>query len=282
MLEGTPWFKTLEGSARWLCFKLVKLMSTPSYAGAIPFSDTRRVSLLVSMDGTEVQTHLETLVETGLLARDDRGYLSCPMLGDVAARTVAARQNGTRGGRPRKGETPEQYAARRRQGEMLLPIGGMAEKPSETQQWETSSAGAAPRTTSSSSLRSETTQPVAHEGEWQKLASLAIAAAALPGKRIAWTPAQQWEAWGATPELVERVVGDVMRRGTKAPSEISSIQYFSNAIKRAVDEAGGTSAPSAASIVRHQLTGLEARMRTWEESGHHGPPPRLHDQHHAA
>jgi hypothetical protein len=281
MLEGSPWFKTLPGGARWLCFKLVKLMATPSYAGAIPFADPRRVSLLVSMEVSEVETHLETLIETGLLARDDRDRLSCPALGDVAARTAAARQNGARGGRPRKGESSED-AARRRQGELLMPIGGAPEKPSETQRWETPSAGAAPRTTSSSSLKSETTPPVAREGEWQQLARDVIAKARLALKRPDWTPARAWLEAGATPELVLRVVAEMAARSTFDPSKITTIGYFTPAITRAIEQPPAA-LPGERVSYGHEDTDFDRRVRAWEESGHRGPPPRLaQPQQHAA
>ncbi|MBS7810523.1 hypothetical protein [Roseococcus pinisoli] len=283
MLEGTPWFKTLPGGARWLCFQLVKLMATPSYAGAIPFADARRVSLLVSMEVSEVETQLETLVESGLLARDEKGRLSCPSLGAVAARAAVARHNGSHGGRPRKGETAEQMH-QRRQREMLYPIaGGTPEKPSETQRWETASAGAAPRTTSSSSLKSETTQSVARDGDWQQVARRIVAELGLSSPRIVWTPVRDWMAAGATPEIIMRAVHRQAGEKGFDPAKVFSLNFFRNEVKAEIGAAASGGSGTAAAFYGHEETDLDRQHRAWAESGYRGPPPRLaRSQQHAA
>lgn len=126
----------------WLL--LAEAMVMPGFDGVLPFTDPRRVSLLVSESQTEVETHLETLIAEQLILREGE-TLVCPMLREASARTAANRRNGAGGGRPRKGETAEEMH-RRRQRELILPIeGGAPEKPTETERWNTPSAGAVRR-----------------------------------------------------------------------------------------------------------------------------------------
>jgi hypothetical protein len=267
LLEGLPWFKALPGGARWLCFKLVKLMATPAYDGAIPFSDPARVSLLVSMEGTETETHLETLIEKGLLARDDAGRLLCPAMEGISARARAARENGRKGGRPRKDApvTPQNDA---RQVVAKLPIPGGLAKPSETQRWETPSAGAAPRTTTS------TEGTTTESGAWQELAQKAIAVAGLSMKRPDWTVARDWLEAGHSAEHVLAVVADVAARPGFRAESVTTLRYFSPAIAR---QASAGPAPVAAglSINPDGDSPLARAIRAWEESGHRGPCPTL-------
>ena len=271
LLEGHPWFKALPGGARWLAFKLVKLMATPSFDGAVPFSDVPRVSLLVSMEQTETETHLETLIEKGLLARDDAGRLLCPAMDGISARARAARENGRKGGRPRKDAalTPQNDT---RQVVAKLPISGGLLKPTETQHWENPSAGAAARTSTTTSPEGRETQSRA----WRQLAEEAIATAGLTLKRPDWTVAREWMEAGHSAELVLRVIADVAGRPGFQADRVSTLRYFTQAIERQA-KAGGA-APVAAPALAVNPDGdspLARAIRVWEERGRVGPCPTL-------
>lgn len=264
LLEGLPWFKALPGGARWLCFKLVKLMATPAYDGAIPYSDSARVSLLVSMTEPETKTYLETLLETQLLARDDAGRLTCPAMEGVSARARAARENGRKGGRPRKDAavTPQNDA---RQVVAKLPIPGGLSKPTETQAWDTPSAGVPPRTTTTcSEVKSSSSTGLSPEA--CALGREAMAIAGIVSRRPDWSPAERWLAAGHSAEHVLSVIRARAASPSYDASRISSLAYFDKAI--------GTPAPQPQPIQRDSTPWLDA-VEAWEEGGRIGPMPEL-------
>ena len=64
------------------------------------------IARMVSAPETEVETHLKTLVETGLLVRKQAdGAISMPEAPSMD-QAVSARQNGALGGRPHAAERP--------------------------------------------------------------------------------------------------------------------------------------------------------------------------------
>jgi hypothetical protein len=263
-VKDDPRLRTLPMAARMLWVLLAEAMARPGFDGSLPFSDSRRVSLLVSEAQTEVETHLETLIGEGLILREGDS-LVCPVLREAAARTIAARRNGAAGGRPRKGETLEEARLRRSQGEMLMPL----PKPRETQSWETPSAGVSPRTTTTS-----TEETTTQSGAWQKLAQDAIRVAGLQLKRPDWTVAQAWLATGLTADAILAMIGDMAARASFDAAKVTSLRYFTPAILR---QAGGTEAadPSGISLRPHGDSPLALAIRAWEERGHQGPCPTL-------
>lgn len=284
MLEGTPWFRVIPGAARWLCFKLVKLMATPSFDGAIPFSDPRQVSLLVSMEETEVETQLETLLEKGLLARNDAGALTCPAFGDVSARVRAARENGRKGGRPRKDAAPTPRTDPR-QITQILPIdGGAAAKPSETQRWETPSAGLAARgSTTTHTLSKDSNSVVAREasGDWVQLAKDAIAEGDLQHRRLTFVEGKVWLAKGAeygkgeaeVRSVVLGVVRQVMARPSTPP--ITGLGYFTPMIVRVFKGEEVLSDPSVDGEEERSLADFLRASEAWTAGGCKGPRPEF-------
>ncbi len=263
LLEGLPWFKALPGGARWLCFKLVKLMATSAYDGAIPYSDAARVSMLVSMEVTETETYLETLLETGLLTRDAAGRLLCPAMEGVSARARAARENGRKGGRPRKEPalTPQNDP---RQVVAKLPISGGLTKPSETQRWETPSAGVPPRTTTTVSEVRSSSSGLSPEA--CALGREAMEVAGLVGRRIDWRPASEWLAKGHThAHVIAAIRSRVAKPGYEA-SRVNSLRYFNDVL--------GEAAPPP--VPRDSTPWLDA-FEAWELGGKIGPAPRLED-----
>lgn len=261
-VKGDPRLRTLPMATRMLWVLLAEAMARPGFDGVLPFSDPRRVSLLVSASQTEVETHLETLIAEGLIEREGDA-LACPMLREAAARTVAARRNGAAGGRPRKGETVEAMRLRRAQSEMLMPTG----KPTETQKWETLSAGVSPRTTTT---ESQTTQ----SGDWQKLAQEAIRVAGLQLKRPDWTPARDWLATGLTADAILDMIGDMAARPNFDAAQVTTLRYFTPAIRRQAN-AGEAMEAVGLSLTPHGDSPLALAIRAWEERGRTGPCPTL-------
>ena len=263
LLEGLPWFKALPAGARWLCFKLVKLMATAAYDGAVPYSDAARVSLLVSMTVSETETYLETLLETGLLTRDEAGRLLCPAMDGISARARAARENGRKGGRPRKeaAVTPQNDA---RQMVAKLPIQGGLAKPTETQAWDTPSAGVPPRTTTTVTEVKSSSSGLSPEA--CALGREAMEVAGMVTRRPDWTPAAEWLAAGHTHAHVIAAIRARVAKPGYVASNISTLRYFTNAL--------GEAAPQPAP--RDSTPWLDA-FEAWELGGKIGPAPLLED-----
>lgn len=267
-LAEDPRLRTLPLASRMLWLLLAEAMARPGFDGVLPFSDPRRVSLLVSEAQTEVETHLETLIAERLILREG-DTLVCPLLREASARTAANRRNGAGGGRPRKGETAEEMH-QRRQREMILPIpGGASEKPTETERWNTPSAGAAAR--GPTTTENQFTDSVSRDG-WQQLAKDVIAEFGLTHPRPDWTQARLWLEAGATPEQVFAVVRGIVERGTKARSELS-LAYFTKAILRVAK--GEAPMPQPASAPPEAPGDFERQMDAWQRNGCRGPMPVL-------
>jgi hypothetical protein len=263
MLEGLPWFKALPAGARWLCFKLAKLMATAAYDGAVPYSDAARVSLLVSMTVAETETYLETLVETGLLARDEAGRLLCPAMEGISARARAARENGRKGGRPRKepAVTPQNDA---RQMVAKLPIPGGLAKPTETQAWETPSAGVPPRTTTTVSEVKSSSSGLSPEA--CALGREAMEVAGMVTRRPDWTPAAEWLAAGHTHAHVIAAIRARVAKPGYVASRVNSLRYFTDALGE----------PSPPPGPRDSTPWLDA-YDAWDFGGRIGPAPHPDD-----
>lgn len=275
LVRDDPRLRTLPLAVRGLWILLADAMARPGFDGVLPYSDPRRVSLLVSEAQTEVETYLETLITEGLILREG-DTLVCPLLREATTRSAVARANGSKGGRPRKGEDAED-ANRRRQREMLLPVGGG--KPSETQRWEAASAGA---TTTNSSTQLQKSDSVAREaaGEWVQLARDVIAEGRLTYPRLAFTPAREWIEAGAelgksSAEVRAVALGVVRRIMAKSGTPpITGLGYFSDAIKRVLKGEEELNDPAAQSPAEDFApTEFGREVDDWVANGCRGPSP---------
>jgi hypothetical protein len=222
LLMDLPLFRVAPAGAKWLMLQLVKEMAKPATGGIIPFSDAARVSLLVSVSVSEVETYLQNLLETGLLLRGEGGALSCPALEGLLARTTRAAENGRKGGRPRRGETAEE-ALRRRQGHMLLPVETKPTKPTAE-----SSCASLTKTNPNPSV-SDARELLALTEELAQVAGMDPVRGGYNGAAI-----RGWLARGATPDLLREVVARVSGRARVA---ITSFAYFGRAVDQALEEA---------------------------------------------
>jgi hypothetical protein len=247
LLMDLPLFRVAPAGAKWLMFALVKELAKPANAGAIPFSDAGRVSLLVSVSVSEVETYLAILLETGLLLRDAGGALTCPALEGLLARTSRAAENGRKGGRPRRGETAED-AMKRRQGHLMLPVEGKPTKPTAE-----SSRAALTDTDSTPSVSQDARELYALTERLAVLAGMDPARGGYNG-----APIRGWLAKGATPELLAEVVERVAGRSR---NPITSFQYFAKAVDEAMEAARPAtpaetqSSPWADALDAHILAG---------------------------
>lgn len=248
LLMDLPLFRVAPAGAKWLMFALVKELAKPASAGAIPFSDAGRVSLLVSVSVSEVETYLAILLETGLLVQDAGGALTCPALEGLLARTSRAAENGRKGGRPRRGESAEE-AMRRRQGHLMLPVEGKPTKPTA----ESSRAALTTSESNPSISQSDARELYALTARLAQLAGMDPARGGYNGAAI-----RGWLAKGATPELLEEVVERVAGRSR---NPITSFQYFAKAVDEAMEAARPAtpaetqSSPWANALDAHILAG---------------------------
>ncbi len=137
--------KTLPASVRFLWLMLVDgLAQQPEpgvfMMGSRPGSDAE-IAAAVSMPETDVETGLQTLLDVGLLERRENGAIAVPDASQMR-RAAQNRQNGGLGGRPRRGESPDQARLRRSQGHLPLAIvGGAGETQRNPDETETGLAG---------------------------------------------------------------------------------------------------------------------------------------------
>jgi hypothetical protein len=250
-----PRLRTLPLAARMMFLLVAEAAARSAVPGVLPFSGTARVSLLVSASETETETHLETLRAEGLLADAEGGGIAVPLLVEAASRAVVARRNGAGGGRPRKGETPEQ-AYQRRQGAMLLAVQGGAGKPSETQAAKPVSASTT--TTSDSVSSSEAVAPA-----WVSLGAELVEVARLDQARggFDYRAVKGWMDQGIGAETIRAAVRRAAGRPGYDPRRVRVLGYFA----KAVDEEAARAAPAAAVAVHRGDTPEEAeRMAAWQ------------------
>jgi hypothetical protein len=268
-LEGDVRLRTLPMAAQFLWLKLMRLAATtPGFDGVLRFGSDlgflTAVSVAVSHAETEVETALGALERRGLVEPGADGEsLRLPDAEHAAARTEAARVNGLRGGRPRKGETREAYNARR-QGAFMLPLQGGVP---ETQETETEPAEESSRLAANPS-ESEEGSSKPREAPWVSLGTELAAIAGLDGARGGFNlmPVKGWVDAGASPDLLR----DVLRRCAARPGyrPVRSLQYFHQAVMDAMREAAP---PEPA----QPTTGYAEAMRAWQRGGCQGIPPSL-------
>lgn len=181
-------FQALPLVVQAIWFRLMTASLAAPVPGFLRFfpSVSKGVSRAVSISETETETHLETLAALGLIEVSADGMeVSMPGAREAASRREAAKTNGNRGGRPRKGETAADAYARR-QGHLALPIQGGAAAAGETQETELKpaleSSRARPTTLNSTS---ESHSPVQSEPLAREEPALDIAAVTALGEELA-------------------------------------------------------------------------------------------------
>lgn len=243
--EGDPRFALAGVAASAIWLRLVRAVQQLGDGSVFRMGSASvsvgDIATVIRTQETETEPALNRLLELGLLAREADGAWSIPWLAEGAARTNAARSNGLRGGRPRKGETPEE-AMRRRQGHLPLPIEGGREtdaKPkaeSSRASTESSSSSSPPPSPQSLDARAL----VALVEELAEIAGMDPARGGYNGSAV-----RAWLARGATPELLREVVRRVRSRSSAA---IAGFAYFNRAVEEAIAAAAEAPVSVAASI----------------------------------
>ena len=210
--------------------------------GVVPFAETKRVSLLVSAEETEVETQMETLMREGLIRSGDAGGLVVPMLLDAPPRSEAARRNGAAGGRPRKGETPEAARARRQRELLLMLPGGRDVETQETQAPKPApETGFSTTTTYSQVVQSVGSGASAETPAWVSLGEELAELVGMDGARggYDYRPVQAWLQAGRSAETIRAAVTRVVSRPGFRREAVRSFGYFAQAVAEQPVSLGG-------------------------------------------
>lgn len=245
-------FRVLPPMVRLLWFELLAFAAGAPEKGRLRFlhSVSASVARLLSLSETEVETGLETLAKLGLVEEDaDTNSLWMPGARAGLARVEAAKTNGLRGGRPRKGETLEHYHARRerermqgmRQGHLMMPISGGQAETQETEAEPNAESSRAVLPTTSLSIDSSSSPTAREETALVSLVAELAGIAKLEGRRFDPAPVQEWLEAGASAAVLRRAVQLVASRGSYAPERVNGWGYFNPAVREAMTAAPATS-----------------------------------------
>lgn len=215
---------------------------------------------------TQLETWIEELVGVGLAAREADGAVSVEVPVSHDARAVAARQNGSAGGRPRRGETAAQAAARR-QGNLLLPVAG--DRAAKTQ----AETDAPTRTTTTTTTIEETTKSrtsaLALMDEIAELARLDPARGLYDA-----TAVTRWLSDGIARETILAVVRRVVSRDGYDPRRVRTLKFFDPAIRDDVARAEIPVVTASSAPVSDADRAWLAEMRGWQANGCVGESPK--------
>lgn len=235
---GDAAFRVLPPMVRLLMLEILAFAAAAPEKGRLRFLGpvSAALSRLLSIPETEVETGLETLAQLGWVEEDAETHsLWVSAARAAAARVEAARANGIRGGRPRKGETPEQYQARKarereqamRQQHFMMPIaGGARAETQETEAEPNAESSRAVLPTTSLSIEGSGGSTAREETDVVFLAAELARAARVEGRRFDEAPVRAWLVAGATPELLRQAVRQVAGRATYAPERVNGWGYF--------------------------------------------------------
>lgn len=282
MLRRDPRLRLVPLAAQALWMRLADALAQMPEPGVFRLGSrvgsVREVSMLVSAEETETETHLETLLETGLITREADGALSVPLPAAASRRAAAAQGNGRFGGRPRRGETAEQARLRRSQTSLMMPISGGASETQETH-GETHLAGAAAAALidkESKQQREETQVSLDTLG-----AELAEIAGLDPVRgTYDYRPVMDWRGQGVSDALLRQVVGEVAARPSYRPPQ--TLGYFRRAVAEAVAAGRDGRHPAARTPTRPEITAYLAECDAWDRAGRPGAPPVHPDRRAAA
>jgi hypothetical protein len=258
-----PRVVTMTPAAQTLWIRIITAMQNSGISVLRFGSDIMNqtgIALFIQSAETEIETHLQTLLDRGLLTRESDSAVSCPMLVNSTARSETNRINGSKGGRPRKDGSPPAQRT------MMLPINGGAEKPKIT---ETVTENATERAETPTYLLKESLGEV-------KVSSSEVTDVAAIGQEafdaIGLDPARSLATWGIVKVWVDagadrELILDVINR--KKKPGISTLKYFDAAIREAIAVKPKPQPEYEAAY--------ERAVRLWEIDGRFGPVPNLRD-----
>lgn len=258
---------TLPMAAKWMWLTLAeRAAETPDGVLRLgsAFGFLTGIAMLIQAAETEVETHWETLAARGLVVREGDA-VTLPDLPMQAARASVARANGAAGGRPRRGETPEQARLRRAQASLMLPVEGGVGKPTGT---EPGNPEVSVTTTTVESV-SVSSSPPPKPAREETPSSIGAAVAELAGldpirQRFDYLPVRDWLAAGMTRAFILETVGQVVDRPGYQPGRISSLRYFDRALRAAWEDAAP---PSRRAEPERPANPRAAAIEAWIASG---------------
>ncbi|ONG53999.1 hypothetical protein BKE38_11020 [Pseudoroseomonas deserti] len=251
-----PRFRLLSFAEVGFWVHLMNMLLSAPVRGQLQFPGTASVPALVSrlvstaepMSETEAETQLQTFCELGLIELDEASRtIFLAGARDTSRRAEAARINGLKGGRPRKGETLEERRERR-QGSFMLPIRGGLAEPQETEAEPNGESSRAVLTTTtkltgSSSAREETEAAALV----QELTGLAGFRPRMQGRELEIVAG--WQAAGVSAEGMRAVVQEVANRASYDPGVVKTLGYFTPAMHEAAGLGAQSRQASAAPLV---------------------------------
>jgi hypothetical protein len=253
---GDPRVVTMPAAAQLVWIRVVTAMQKASI-GVLRFGSEimnhSDIALFIAVRETELETHLKTIVERGLLTIDGDGAIACPMLIQAISRSEINKINGSKGGRPRKDRSPPGQV------NMMLPITGGKQETKITESGtesgtEIGALGGATTYLPSESVKSESVVEVS-ETEFEETGRAVLAAMGVDEARsfLNYGQVRQWLADGADRELILGVVK------LKTGPHVHSLNYFNAAIKEAI-----AARPRRKPDWERQY---EADLSTWELMG---------------
>lgn len=240
-------------------------------------------------DETYLKTCLETYAKTRLITWDEtQGTIGLPDVAMPSRRAIASRENGKKGGRPRKNDNPTPQNDPR-QRHAIMPISGGRSMQQETQH-ETRDATAAPKLSLACTDQSQDKLKARVDNLFRRLGPLAFEAAGFDPARDRgnWGIVRQYVAdalaAGLSDDEAERLIlgeiAKVVARLAAKGGKPGHLGYFKAAIEQAIARRD-VPAPVLASAADYEAKRLfEADQRQWTRdqiAGKDTPEPVLGD-----
>jgi hypothetical protein len=281
LIETDPRFLLAGPAASMIFIRLVRLMARLGDASVLRlgfvFGSWNEVAFGLRITETELETHLQTLAQRGIIERDE-GSLTLPeWIGLRDRRAEAARENGKKGGRPRKN------APVPGQGWMPLPIAGWASttQAEETRETEYETQSETLSQARLLSLKNQTSEEREENDVLVLLKELVELGALHPKEAGNREVASGWLQRGATLPALRQAFLAATRR-SRAP-RLAPIGYFTRIVEDLLAQSMALPAlnertvppedPTVAAL-KAESDAMWARYRDTEGATGPCPPPR--------
>lgn len=286
--------RTMDIAMRGFFFTLLGLFRTLAVDGRIVFGAGRVPCLAAviadsfcGMSETQFITHLKTQCETQLFAWDaDSQTLVYEPEKQLSARAIANRENGKKGGRPRKNAITERNDPAQRF--ITMSIKGGRNVANSQPNRETQHSIAKLETNNSNLSKAKLREPSKEEIDlvFHRIGRVAFEAAGFdPARdRCDWSIARQWASdglsHGLTADEIERIVVEKVtvgaQRARQSGKTIQGLVMFRKSVPEAL--ARGVVPPKKQSIAEQNADQafIEA-LQAWQRNGAQGPRPDLKD-----
>lgn len=274
-MRHDPRMRLVPAAARYLWMALADSWARLADPGVFKMGsrigNLQDIAMLVSMAEPDVKTCMGNLTETQLITQDaDGAYRIGTVVASVKASVSA--QNGRKSlGRPRNGETPDQYQMR-----LMRVVQGGGGAVSETQEKPDTENPPHARVAAAklSSIESKA-KPAASACDVVALGNQLAEIAGLDPVRgvFNFRPIDAWLSQGATPDLVIDVVQGVASRSSYVPPQ--TLGYFTKAVLEAVEQDRKRPAPAGQVVERSDLREYLANVERWRNGGMMGQAPEM-------